>query len=84
MDRERRGARSTPAYRSNVESIYAVGDCSDHAGSGLDPRSFDLTPVAIAEGRAIAETLFNANPHVVNYDHPDRRVRHRPRPPRSG
>ena len=56
-----------PAYRSSVPSIYAVGDCSDHAGAGLDSGSFDLTPVAIAEGRVVAETLFNANPHQVNY-----------------
>ena len=56
-----------PAYRSSVPGIYAVGDCSDHAGAGLDSGSFDLTPVAIAEGRVIAETLFNDNPHVVNY-----------------
>jgi glutathione reductase (NADPH) len=60
--------RVDPAYRSNVPSIYAVGDCSDHAGAALDAGSFDLTPVAIAEGRVIAETLFNANPHTVNYD----------------
>jgi glutathione reductase (NADPH) len=57
-----------PTYRSTVPSIYAVGDCGDHAGAGLDSGSFDLTPVAIAEGRVIAETLFNANPHAVNYD----------------
>jgi glutathione reductase (NADPH) len=56
------------AYRSSVPSIYAVGDCSDHAACGLDPTQLDLTPVAIAEGRVIAETLFNDNPHVVNYD----------------
>jgi glutathione reductase (NADPH) len=57
-----------PAYRSSVPSIYAVGDCSDHAACGIDPGLFDLTPVAIAEGRVIAETLFNDNPHTVNYD----------------
>jgi glutathione reductase (NADPH) len=56
------------AYRSSVPSIYAIGDCSDHAACGIDPTQFDLTPVAIAEGRVIAETLFNANPQVVNYD----------------
>jgi glutathione reductase (NADPH) len=56
------------SYRSSVASIYAIGDCSDHAGSGLDPGSFDLTPVAIAEGRAIAETLFNDNPYEVCYE----------------
>ena len=56
------------AYRSSLPSIYAVGDCSDHAACGIDPAQCDLTPVAIAEGRVIAETLFNDNPHVVNYD----------------
>jgi len=56
------------AYRSHVPAILAVGDCSDHAGAGLDPSQFDLTPVAIAEGRVIAETLFNNNPHTVTYE----------------
>jgi glutathione reductase (NADPH) len=66
---ERNGAIRVDAdYRSNVPSIYAVGDCSDHAGHGLDSGSFDLTPVAIAEGRAIAERHFNANPCAVSYD----------------
>jgi len=55
------------AYRSSVPGIYAVGDCTDHAGCGLDSGNFDLTPVAIAEGRVIAETLYNDNPHTVNY-----------------
>ena len=55
-------------YQSNVPGIYSVGDCSDHAGAGLDSGAHDLTPVAIAEGRVIAETLFNNNPHVVRYD----------------
>ncbi|MEM9626740.1 MAG: glutathione-disulfide reductase [Pseudomonadota bacterium] len=55
-------------YKSNVETIYAVGDCSDHAGVGLHSGAHDLTPVAIAEGRAIAETLFNDNPHDVRYN----------------
>ncbi|MDX1542028.1 MAG: glutathione-disulfide reductase, partial [Geminicoccaceae bacterium] len=55
-------------YRSSVPHIYSVGDCSDHAASGLDSGQFDLTPVAIAEGRVIAETLFNDNPHKVNYE----------------
>jgi glutathione reductase (NADPH) len=56
------------SYRSNVPSIYSVGDCSDHAGFGLNSGAHDLTPVAIAEGRMIAETLFNDNPHLVRYD----------------
>ena len=55
-------------YRSNVEGIYAVGDCSDHAGHGVAGASWDLTPVAVAEGRAIAECLFNDNPTYVAYD----------------
>jgi glutathione reductase (NADPH) len=55
-------------YRSSVPGIFAVGDCSDHAGIGLDSGSFDLTPVAIAEGRAIAERHFNANPCGVSYE----------------
>jgi glutathione reductase (NADPH) len=36
-----------------VPGIYAVGDATDR---------INLTPVAIAEARAVAETLFNANP----------------------
>ena len=55
-------------YQTNVPTIYAVGDCSNHDSKGLDSGQFDLTPVAIAEGRAIAETLFNNNPHTVAYD----------------
>ncbi|MEZ5835442.1 MAG: glutathione-disulfide reductase [Geminicoccaceae bacterium] len=55
-------------YATNVEGIYAVGDCSDHAGNGMDGGQFDLTPVAIAEGRVVAESLFNNNPHKVRYD----------------
>ena len=55
------------AYRSSNPGIFAVGDCSDHAGTALDGVPFDLTPVAIAEGRALAESLFNANPQTVDY-----------------
>ncbi len=56
------------SYRTNIQNIYSVGDCSDHAGFGLNSGAHDLTPVAIAEGRVIAETLFNDNPHDVRYD----------------
>jgi glutathione reductase (NADPH) len=41
-----------------VPHIYAVGDVTDR---------LNLTPVAIAEGRAIAETLYNNNPMVVDH-----------------
>jgi glutathione reductase (NADPH) len=44
--------------RSTVPSIYAIGDCTDR---------LNLTPVAIAEGRAVAETLFNNNPMKPNH-----------------
>jgi len=56
-----RGAVKVDAWsRSSVESIYAVGDVTDR---------INLTPVAIAEGRALAETLFNDNP--MKMDHAD-------------
>ena len=44
--------------RSTVRNVYAIGDCTDR---------LKLTPVAIAEGRAVAETLFNNNPTKPNY-----------------
>ncbi|KIG15883.1 Glutathione reductase [Enhygromyxa salina] len=43
--------------RTSVPNIYAVGDVTNR---------INLTPVAIAEGRALAETLFNNNPTVVD------------------
>ncbi len=49
-----KGAVEVDAYsRSSVENIYAVGDVTDR---------INLTPVAIAEGQAFAETVFNGNP----------------------
>jgi glutathione reductase (NADPH) len=45
--------------RTSVDSIYAVGDVTDRMA---------LTPVAIAEGRGLAETLFNNNPMRISYD----------------
>ncbi len=45
--------------RSSVPHIYAVGDVTDR---------LNLTPVAIAEGRALAETLFNDNPIAVSHE----------------
>ena len=44
--------------KTSIDSIYAIGDCTDR---------LMLTPVAIAEGRAVAETLFNNNPIKPNY-----------------
>jgi glutathione reductase (NADPH) len=41
------------------ENIYAVGDCTDR---------INLTPVAINEGRAFADTHFGKKPRQMNYD----------------
>jgi glutathione reductase (NADPH) len=45
--------------RTSVPHIYAVGDVTD---------CIALTPVAIMEGRAISETLFNNNPTKPDYE----------------
>ena len=44
--------------KSNVDSIYAVGDVTDR---------IQLTPVAIREGQAFADTIFGKRPHRVDY-----------------
>lgn len=44
--------------KSNVDNIYAIGDCTDR---------MMLTPVAIAEGMALANTLFNHKPTRPSY-----------------
>jgi len=45
--------------RSNVPSIYAVGDVTDR---------INLTPVAIREGHAFADSVFGNLPTTVDYD----------------
>ncbi len=45
-------------FQSTVPGIYAIGDCIDRIA---------LTPVALAEGMALVQTLFNNNPTTVNY-----------------
>jgi glutathione reductase (NADPH) len=45
--------------RSSVPNIYAIGDVTDR---------INLTPVAIAEGRALAETLFNNNATKMDHE----------------
>jgi len=45
--------------RSSVESIFAVGDVTDRV---------QLTPVAIREGQAFADTMFGGKPTQVDYD----------------
>jgi glutathione reductase (NADPH) len=44
--------------RSSVPSIFAVGDVTDR---------IQLTPVAIREGQAFADTFFGNKPHRVDY-----------------
>lgn len=46
--------------QTNQPHIYAVGDCTNRV---------QLTPVAIAEGRAFADTVFGDSRHQVNYEH---------------
>jgi glutathione reductase (NADPH) len=45
--------------QSSVPSIYAIGDVTDRV---------NLTPVATAEGMAVANTLFNARPTALDYE----------------
>ena len=45
--------------RTSVPSIFAVGDVTDR---------IQLTPVAIREGQAFADTFFGNKPHQVDYD----------------
>lgn len=47
-----------PYGRTNVDHIYAVGDVTDR---------HNLTPIAIREGHAFAETVFNNNPTIVDH-----------------
>ncbi|MGP1396409.1 MAG: glutathione-disulfide reductase [Inquilinaceae bacterium] len=46
-------------YRTSVPNIYAIGDVTDR---------MNLTPVAIAEGHALADTLFGGSPRRISYD----------------
>lgn len=55
------GAIATDAYqRTNVEGLYAIGDVTGRA---------ELTPVAIAAGRRLADRLFGGDPErKLDYD----------------
>jgi len=44
--------------KSSVDSIFAVGDVTDRAA---------LTPVAIREGHAFADTEFGGNPRIIEH-----------------
>jgi glutathione reductase (NADPH) len=45
--------------RTDEENIYAVGDCTD---------TINLTPVAINEGRAFADTVFGGKSRTMSYE----------------
>ncbi len=46
-------------YATSVPNIYAVGDVTNRV---------NLTPVAIAEGHALADTLFGNRPRQISYN----------------
>ncbi len=53
------GAIKVDAYsKTSIDNIYAVGDVTNRA---------NLTPVAIREGAAFVETVFNNNPMAVDH-----------------
>jgi glutathione reductase (NADPH) len=47
------------AWQTSVPNIYAIGDVTDR---------LNLTPVAIAEGHALADALFNPSGRSVSYE----------------
>jgi glutathione reductase (NADPH) len=55
---ERRQIKVDADNRTSVPSIFAVGDVTDRV---------QLTPVAIREGQAFADTFFGNKPHQVDY-----------------
>lgn len=60
IELEKNGAISVNEHgQTSCESIYAVGDVTDRV---------QLTPVAIREGQAFADTVFGDKPTTVDYD----------------
>ena len=57
---EKNGAISVDEYsRTNVPSIFAIGDVTDR---------MNLTPVALMEGKALAATLFGGDATKPDYE----------------
>lgn len=57
---DKNGAIEVDSFsRTNVKNIHAVGDVTNR---------INLTPVAIAEARAVAETLFHDNPIEMSHE----------------
>ena len=57
---ERGAVKVDAENRTNVPSIYAIGDVTDHV---------QLTPVAIREGQAFADRVFGGKQCTIDYDH---------------
>ncbi|MEA5469270.1 glutathione-disulfide reductase [Spirulina sp. 06S082] len=56
----KKGAIAVNEYSQTAEeNIYSVGDCTDR---------INLTPVAINEGRAFADTVFGGNSRTMSYE----------------
>ena len=52
--------RVDPHYRTNVPSLYALGDVTNR---------INLTPVALAEGMALVRRLFDGRDQTVDYEY---------------
>jgi glutathione reductase (NADPH) len=60
VELDARGAVKVDAHsRSSLASVHAVGDCTNR---------LNLTPVALAEGRALADTLFGGTPTAFEHE----------------
>ncbi len=59
MLKENGAVRVAPDSQTSVENIYAVGDVTDRIA---------LTPVAIHEGMAFAETVFGGRPRAADHE----------------
>ena len=59
VDRERGAIVVDDDFRTSTPNIYAIGDVIDR---------LQLTPVALAEGMALAKTLYGGTPTNVDYD----------------
>ena len=57
---ERGGICVDRQFRTTVRSIHAIGDCMD--------RNLHLTPVAIAQGRWLADRLFGKRGDIADFD----------------